>query len=317
MPTQASNESNPDPLASIFERFLPKLLTALNQCWISRPGSLELTDWQGLLETAVRAPQTLPTYLANLYPAESNWSNLLHDLDRTFEAAKALPPDILEWPALVDLQHRLLTAATQAFSPKYTAPNISPVLLSQLNQQIAAGPNPDQMLDKMLALIQREFGYPFINLFLLNASRTALTLQHLAWNDFTPQPSEPISLPATGGIIGQVISSGQSVLLTQATGKLDETLSLIWPDTQSRLCVPVTFDQNLMGVLVIESRQPSAFSEADRLVVQALADQLALAIDKMRLQWSQQRYAREQAFIIETVNTLSTERDATEVINLM
>ncbi|MCB0171599.1 MAG: GAF domain-containing protein [Anaerolineae bacterium] len=321
MPTQDANQPNRDPLESIFDLLLPQLLTVLSPRWKHHSGYLELTDWQVLLETAVRAPQTLPTYLANLYPAESGWSYLLHDLELTLDAAKALPaPDVTDWQALADIQHRLLTAAAQSFSPKTKtppAPNISSQLLSRLNQHVAASSDPDQMLDGMLALIQREFGYPCVNLFLLNAGRTALTLQHLAWDDSAPRPNDPISLSATAGIIGQVISSGQSVLLDQAAGPIDEALGPAWSDIQSRLCVPVAYNQNLVGVLDIESRQASAFSEYDRTVLQALADQLALAIEKVRLQRSQQRYAREEAFIIDTVNTLSTERDSTEVIKLM
>lgn len=321
MPRQEANQPNRDSLDSIFNLLLPQLITALKLRWTSRPHALDLTDWQRLLETTVRAPHTLPTHLTNLYSAQSGWTDLLHDLELTFEAAKALPaPEVIDWQALVEIQHRLLTAAAQSFSSATKAPptpSLSPELLSRLNQHIAANPDPDQMLDAMLTLIQQEFGYPFVNLFLLNAGRTALTLQHLAWNDTTPRPRDPISLPVAEGIIGQVVSSGQSVLRDQATGQRDGLPTADWPDTQSQLCVPVTFDQNLIGVLDLESRQVGAFSEDDRAVAQALADQIALAIEKVRLQRTQQRYAREEAFIIDTVNTLSTERDSTEIINLM
>lgn len=52
------------------------------------------------------------------------------------------------------------------------------------------------------------------------------------------------------------------------------------PSTQSELCVPIKVEQELLGVLVLESDQLNAFTQNDQRLLEALADQIAVALKK-------------------------------------
>jgi GAF domain-containing protein/HAMP domain-containing protein len=66
------------------------------------------------------------------------------------------------------------------------------------------------------------------------------------------------------------------------------------PLIRSQLCVPLKVSEQVIGVLNAESRQPDAFSAADERLLLTLANQLAIAIQKLRLLEQTQEENRER-----------------------
>jgi two-component system, sensor histidine kinase PdtaS len=66
------------------------------------------------------------------------------------------------------------------------------------------------------------------------------------------------------------------------------------PLVRSQLCVPLKVDEQIIGVLNAESRQVDAFSKTDERLLLTLANQLAIAIQKLRLLEQTQEENRER-----------------------
>ncbi|MCB0211139.1 MAG: GAF domain-containing protein [Anaerolineae bacterium] len=316
-----SNQPNGETPDTHSGTLLSKLLPILETRWTILSDTWDFNDWQHVLNSAVHTPQTLPLYLSK-FLQDTPWSRLIECLDITLKAAQATPSlNATEWQMLLVLHQQILNAAAQTFSGKEQKPIGAPLLaaqtLTQLHQKIALLADPAQMLDEILALLQNDLGHPFISLYVLNASRTTLTLQHTAWRDHPRRSADVISLPASQGTLGRVVTTKQPVWLNQTMEVPHFRAHPALPEVQSHLAVPISFGQNLMGVLAIENDQPDAFTENDPPVAQALADQIAIAIENARLYQAQQRATREQSTLFETIVTLSTERDSTEVLGIM
>jgi GAF domain-containing protein len=84
-------------------------------------------------------------------------------------------------------------------------------------------------------------------------------------------------------IVGQVSKTGQSLnnlIMETATIQMkNPTL----PEARSEMGLPLKVGQRVIGVLDIQSREPSAFDEGDVNIIQTLADQLAVTIENVRL----------------------------------
>src|SRR5262249_12595188 len=59
-------------------------------------------------------------------------------------------------------------------------------------------------------------------------------------------------------------------------------------DTKSELCVPLLYDAEVVGILDIQSNRRNAFTEDDRLIFEAVADNIAMAIHNADLYRSEQ-----------------------------
>ena len=91
------------------------------------------------------------------------------------------------------------------------------------------------------------------------------------------------------GIIPWVAREGQVVLANDV--KQDERYrpSPLPPeDTNSELCVPLLYDDEIVGVLDIQSDMQNAFTEDDHVLFEAVADNIATAIHNADLYRSEQ-----------------------------
>lgn len=93
----------------------------------------------------------------------------------------------------------------------------------------------------------------------------------------SPRPASP---PDTG-FPGLAVQSGQIVRVDNVAQEPHE--SPHDPLVCSVLCAPVKLQDQIQGVLNVESRRPFAFSAADERLLASLAGQLATAMQKMRL----------------------------------
>jgi GAF domain-containing protein len=88
-------------------------------------------------------------------------------------------------------------------------------------------------------------------------------------------------------------------------------------DTRSELAVPLKTEEKVIGVLNIESDRRDAFDESDLAVLQSLADQAAVAIEKARLFRAEQRRAEQFRVISEVGRRITSILDIDELLEQM
>lgn len=95
----------------------------------------------------------------------------------------------------------------------------------------------------------------------------------------------------------------------------DDDYLQINTDTRSELSVPVIVDGKAIWIINTESNFINAYSEADEQLLSTLANQLTLALEKMRLSETQQRQTREITALYETAISTSGLLDSEKLLN--
>lgn len=156
-------------------------------------------------------------------------------------------------------------------------------LLNKLGQQIAAELDLDGVLTQAASLIQQSFGYHHVALFILDREQDELLLRAdagLYGNLFSSRQS----LKVGQGMIGWAARHGKRLLANDV--RREPRYINPYPElvaTQSELDVPIRTGGELVGVLDVQSPDLDAFGEDDILVLETLADQIAVAIKNARL----------------------------------
>ncbi len=89
---------------------------------------------------------------------------------------------------------------------------------------------------------------------------------------------------------------GACTALNEARISLDVDTEKVWypnpvlPDTRSEMALPLAIGDRVMGAVTVQSTEPAAFNDEDISSLQAMANQLAIAIDNAR-----QRHELEEA----------------------
>jgi PAS domain S-box-containing protein len=156
-------------------------------------------------------------------------------------------------------------------------------LLNDIGEKIAAVLELDSVLDRAACLVQESFGYHHVGLFALDREMGELVMKARA-GSYVHLFSLDHRLKLGQGIVGWVGRHGQTLLANDVSA--EPRYVNLYPDvvpTQSELSVPIRVGQEVVGVLDAQSPQLDAFDESDVMVLETLADQIAVAIENARL----------------------------------
>ncbi|MBP6086855.1 MAG: GAF domain-containing protein [Pelolinea sp.] len=118
-----------------------------------------------------------------------------------------------------------------------------------------------------------------------------------------PHSSYHGSFPKEGnsadrGITGRAIRTGRYQLVDDVSADADY---VCWREsTRSEITVPIKVDSGIFGVINVESDKGSHFSQQDVDLLTAIANQMAVAVQKINLQADKESRSRELSAIYET-----------------
>jgi len=156
-------------------------------------------------------------------------------------------------------------------------------LINDIGGKIAAVLKLDSVLDVAARLVQDSFGYHHVALFTVGRERDELVMRAKA-GDFAHLFPPDHRLRLGQGMVGWAGRHGERLLANDVDA--EPRYVNLYPDvipTRSELSVPIRTGGEIVGVLDVQSPQLNAFDESDVMVMETVADQVAVAIDNARL----------------------------------
>jgi PAS domain S-box-containing protein len=126
----------------------------------------------------------------------------------------------------------------------------------------------------VVSAITETFGYTLVSLYILDGDE--LVLQHQIGYEYALD-----RIPIASGITGRVVHTGQAVLLEDV--RADPAFLMAIDGLVSEVCVPLTDQGRVVGVLNVESAQGVHLTEADLRLMTVLAEHVSIAISQARL----------------------------------
>ena len=155
---------------------------------------------------------------------------------------------------------------------------------AEIARDAASARDLNELLTRAADLILRRFDFYHIGIFLLDNHKEYAVLvaspteagRQMMENNHRLRVGEV-------GIVGRASATGEPriALDTGADNAFFDNPYL--PNTRSEMALPLKVENNIIGVLDVQSDQPEAFNEDDVAIMQVMADQLATAIERTRL----------------------------------
>ena len=175
-------------------------------------------------------------------------------------------------------------------------------VIADVGRQITSIMDIDSLLDHVVKLIQKTFGYDHVAIATLEDDFAVYRFgAGRLWEDpaFNFNPSH-LKI-GSEGVTGRVAALGELVYLPDV--RKDPTyVEMQGSGTLSELTVPVKVKGKVIGILDVQSDRISAFDDSDLVVLQSLADQTAVAIENAQLY----KQAKQLA-VVEERNRLARE----------
>ena len=139
--------------------------------------------------------------------------------------------------------------------------------------------NSRQLLDKIIESAQKLMPFDAGGMAIWDMEREVL-IPYFSWHEVEPLEM-PEYIKLGQGIVGTVAQSLEPALISDVH-KSDIYLG-IYGDIRSELAVPIVLNDQLLGVLDIESYEVDAYNETHLMILQALADQAAIVLNSTNI----------------------------------
>ncbi len=189
-------------------------------------------------------------------------------------------------------------------------------LVRDVSAQIGKILHVDELSKRVTELIQTTFNFYYVAIFTLDPSSTALRFRSSAVAPRKGKKKAAIALEVEigQGLIGEAALHGQQIVCdnvhTDARYRFIDSL----PETESEVVIPLKLEDRVLGVLDIQSNQPHAFHPNDLLILHALADNIARAVEGARLYTSLRRRADQLTLVSEVSKSVTSTLELSEIM---
>lgn len=179
-------------------------------------------------------------------------------------------------------------------------------LVRQVSAQVASVLNLDELCRRVTYLIRETFNYYYVALFSFEPSQQTLHFRADASLYDTHPFSPGYTIHSGEGLIGTCAQKQTQIIAPDVLASPHYRPIDLLPETLSEACFPLKVENELLGVLDVQSDLYDAFSETDILVLNALADNIAIAMQAARLYTGLEQRVQEISSVFEISHALNS-----------
>ena len=155
--------------------------------------------------------------------------------------------------------------------------------LYKSSQGLAASLDVEELIEDVVTLLHQNFGYYHVQIYLIDSSNGDLVLKRGSGEIGDQLLKSGFRLSRGLGITGHVAETAVPFFTNNVNEVVFFARNPLLPNTQSELSVPIKLDGRVVGVLDIQHTPPYRLTQGDLQLMTAVADQLAVALQKANL----------------------------------
>lgn len=157
-------------------------------------------------------------------------------------------------------------------------------LAAEVGRAVSQVRDLDVMLKDACELILKEFSLYYVQVYLTDAAQMNLQLEAGTGTVGAQLVERGHSLPInTGSINGRAATEQRSIVISDTTQSATFRQNPLLPETRGELAIPLIVGNTVVGVLDMQSREPGVLTEEALPAFEALAGQLAVAVQNANL----------------------------------
>jgi GAF domain-containing protein len=160
----------------------------------------------------------------------------------------------------------------------------------------------DDLFEHAVELIQETFHFYHVHIYTYDEHGETLNLAYGPGEVGQRLIEQRHKIEIGQGIVGQVARTNRTLIVNEVNSFPGFAPNPLLPETRAEMAVPLRAGTTLLAVLDIQSDRRNSFSETDRNLMRALANQLAVAINNIHLVTE----AREALAQVEELNARLT-----------
>lgn len=174
--------------------------------------------------------------------------------------------------------------------------------ITEIAQKIAGCPKLTDLFDQVVHLVQQQFGYYHAHVFTLDNDYLVMQQGTGQVGEAMKNAGHKIPLEAARSLVARAARTGQPVLSADVFATHDWLPNGLLPETRSELAVPIKLNEDVLGVLDVQSDTIAGLNEEDQVLLMALCGQIAVAINTRRLEDEREQAQEAQQKLLDELD---------------
>ena len=176
--------------------------------------------------------------------------------------------------------------------------------------------NTDQLMREVVNLIGERFGFYYVAVFTLDETGQQAMLREATGEAGQLLKAQGHQLSVGGkSMVGYVTAQRKSRVALDVGVEAVRFANPLLPYTHSEIALPLIVGDTVIGALDVQSTKPAAFDENSAILLQAMADQIAVAINNAREYQHEQFHAEQTTRLLQAAIELAEQTDRATLEN--
>lgn len=174
----------------------------------------------------------------------------------------------------------------------------------------------DSLTRQVVEEIKQSFNYYHVHIYLFDDDHQNLVMVGGTGEAGKVMLARGHKIEAGKGLVGRAAAGNQSVLVSDTLQDPSWLPNPLLPETKSELAVPIAVGSQVLGVLDVQQNTAGALAQSDKDLLEAVANQVAIAVQNARAFQTTRQEAERQSFVSSVGQRIQSAVSIDEVLQI-
>ena len=174
-------------------------------------------------------------------------------------------------------------------------------LSAEVSRRLTTIMNPEELVRQVVEQLQGAFNYYHVHIYLFDEQNENLVMMGGTGEAGRAMLARGHKIPRGRGLVGRAANNNLPVMVDNTADDPNWLPNPLLPQTRSEVAVPIAVGERVLGVLDVQQNRVGGLGQTDVELIQAIANQVAVAFQNARAFTEVQQRADREA-VIASVN---------------